>query len=168
MINKKKLQVLVFCIVAGIVIFLLYQIKEKEKIKEKIQTLPNFSFLRLDSTPFQTEILTKRHTVIIYFNSTCEHCHYEAQEIIKYISKLSNVNLVFISEENMQVISTFAEKYELVKYQNVNVLQAPNFSFAKYFGNTPLPSIFIYNGDKQLVKTFKGETQIQAIIKYLP
>jgi hypothetical protein len=37
----------------------------------------------------------------------------------------------------------------------------------KAFGPTSVPHLFIYGPDKELRKEFKGETKIDALLKYL-
>ncbi len=70
--------------------------EEKAQAKEKIQTMPDFRFLALDSTVFSATDLAERKTILVYFNSTCEHCQYEAGEISKHIDKFANMNLLVV------------------------------------------------------------------------
>ncbi|SFF46752.1 peroxiredoxin family protein [Thermoflexibacter ruber] len=138
--------------------------EEKAQAKEKIQTMPDFEFLALDSTVFSVADLAGRKTILVYFNSTCEHCQYEASEISKQIDKFSNVNLLFVSEQNLAEIRTFSERYSLDKQENIKFLKAPDNGFYKVFGSNPIPSIFIYNTKKQLVKNYKGETKVELLM----
>jgi thiol-disulfide isomerase/thioredoxin len=138
--------------------------EEKAQAREKIQAMPNFQFLALDSTVFSAADLAERKTVLVYFNSTCEHCQYEAAEISKHIKEFKNINLLFVSEQNLAEIRAFAETYGLDKQDNIKFLKAPNNGFYKLFGSSPIPSIFIYSADKQLVKNYKGETRIELLM----
>lgn len=138
--------------------------EEKAQAKEKIQTMPDFSFLALDSAVFSATDLAERKTILVYFNSTCEHCQYEASEISKHIDKFANMNLLFVSEQNLAEIRAFSERYNLDKQENIKFLKAPDNGFYKVFGSSPIPSIFIYTNDKQLVKNYKGETRVELLM----
>ena len=155
----------VLCLVLGGFYLMSRKIAEKAQAKEKIQTMPDFRFLALDSTVFSSNYLPQKRTILVYFNSTCEHCQYEASEISKHIKEFEDVNLVFVSEENLAEISAFAEKYSLAQYENVKFLKAPDNGFYKVFGSSPIPSIFIYDADRKLVKNYKGETKVELLMK---
>ncbi|MFM7853102.1 MAG: hypothetical protein ACKO96_14580 [Flammeovirgaceae bacterium] len=36
------------------------------------------------------------------------------------------------------------------------------------FGSVSIPHIFIYDNEHKLIKEFKGETKMEAILQYLP
>jgi peroxiredoxin len=165
--KKYTILAVVFCVALSGVYIINQKAKEKAQAKEKIQTMPDFEFLALDSTVFSAADLAERKTILIYFNSTCEHCQYEASEINKQIDKFSKVNLLFVSEENLAEIRAFSEKYALDKQENVRFLKAPNNGFYKVFSSSPIPSIFIYDSDKQLIKNYKGETRVELLIRNL-
>ncbi len=155
---------LVFSLALGGFYLISRKAAEKVQAKEKIQTMPNFSFLALDSTVFSAADLAERKTILMYFNSTCEHCQYEASQISEQIDKFSKVNLLFVSEQNLAEIRTFSERYNLDKQENIKFLKAPDNGFYKVFGSSPIPSIFIYNTDKQLVKNYNGETKVELLM----
>ncbi|NJK82672.1 MAG: hypothetical protein HC912_01510 [Saprospiraceae bacterium] len=61
------------------------KIKQKQIIQENIEHLPNFTFYQIeDSSQFSRNSLVEhRPILLVYFNSECEHCQYEAGEIYK-------------------------------------------------------------------------------------
>ncbi len=155
---------LIFSLALGGFYLISRKAEEKAQAKEKIQTMPDFSFLALDSTVFSAADLAERKTILVYFNSTCEHCQYEAAEISKHIKEFENINLLFVSEQNLAEIRAFSETYGLDKQENVKFLKAPDNGFYKVFGSSPIPSIFIYNAEKQLIKNYKGETKVELLM----
>jgi peroxiredoxin len=162
--KKYIISILILSLALGGFYLINKKAEEKAQAKEKIQTMPDFHFLALDSTVFSATNLAERKTILVYFNSTCEHCQYEAGEISKHIDKFSNVNLLFVSEQNLAEIRAFSETYGLDKQENVKFLKAPDNGFYKIFGSSPIPSVFIYNVDRQLVKNYKGETRIELLM----
>jgi hypothetical protein len=55
-----------------------------------------------------------------------------------------------------------------VNTQNIKFLKINRDNVFENFGPLSTPHILIYNEDSKLVKEFKGETKIEAILQYLP
>ena len=167
--QKKKIFLTVgFTIFFSLLLFLMYNIIEKvaakKEVQAKIQTLPiGVPLFTLDSTYYQLQ--RNRTVVLIYFNSECQHCQYELGEIQKNVPAFADTEIVFMSSENLSVIREIPPQYTLTQ---------PNFHFTKInpedvfenFGSLSVPNIFIYGADGKLIKEFKGETKMEAILKY--
>jgi len=86
-------------------------------------------------------------------------------EIQKNVPAFADTEIVFMSSENLSVIREIPPQYTLTQ---------PNFHFTKInpedvfenFGSLSVPNIFIYGADGKLIKEFKGETKMEAILKY--
>jgi thiol-disulfide isomerase/thioredoxin len=138
----------------------------KRTAKPNISQIPAFSFWTLDSTAYtNTSLPTKQKLLLIHFNSTCEHCQYEAQELVKNAEKLAPHKVVMVSEEPIPALKAFYQKYALSKVPSLSVLKADNFS--KAFGASGVPAIFIYDSAGKLLKNYQGEAKMEAILKYL-
>lgn len=144
------------------------KIKHKNVIAEQIRNIPEFSFINtLTQNVYSNDSIDSEKTcLIIYFNSECDHCQYEAEQISTHIDKFENYQILMISYEPKESILAFREVYQL-KNQIITFLQDPKFQFDDIFGNSPIPTSFIYNKNKELVKQFKGEVKIEALLKYL-
>jgi len=105
--------------------------------------------------------------VLIHFNSTCEHCQEEARSILTSASSFNNASLIFISTESLTDINTFESQWHLMQLKNIAVVKMNAEDLYHSFGVIAVPSIYIYNEDKKLVKEFRGETKVEAILKYL-
>jgi thiol-disulfide isomerase/thioredoxin len=108
-----------------------------------------------------------KKTLLIHFNSTCEHCQYEAQELVKNAERLQSHNILLISDERIAIIQKFYEKYNLAKIPHLQILKSNGIDFKQYFGTSSVPAIFIYSAENKLLKHYKGEAKIEAILKYL-
>ncbi|MCU0447023.1 MAG: redoxin domain-containing protein [Microscillaceae bacterium] len=76
------------------------------------QSLPNFSFYDLDSLHVnRASLASGKPTLLIYFNSECEHCQYEATELVKNSSRLKSANVVLVSSEPIRKIKAFYQIY---------------------------------------------------------
>jgi len=111
------------------------------------------------------EFNPEQPTVIIYFHPECEHCQYEASEIGSSSDKFEKANMILITPDDSTVrVEAFAIKYHLWNVDNLVILLDRSKTFKKYFGTAVVPSLFVYGSDKHLIKLFKGEIQMKAIL----
>ncbi len=144
-----------------------YQLKKK--VTESIQNLPSACFESLNGRPICTdEFDNRKPTVIIYFHPECEHCQYEASEIGKNAQQFEEVNMIMVTpDDSIKRLEDFAANYHLWEVDNLAILIDRKREFKKRFGSAVSPAVFIYGIDRKLVKTYKGETKIEAIINSL-
>lgn len=139
----------------------------KKQVSEQLKMIPTFETYNMDSLKVSHVEFNKKPTVIIYFNTECEHCQYEATQIVKYQDKFKNVNLYMLSAENIPKIKAFASQKRLDKISNLEMGKITVKESFEVFAFTSIPDILIYNASGELQKHFKGETKIEAILKYL-
>jgi thioredoxin-related protein len=164
---KKALITSGITIVFALALFMVYSIIEKQsdkkEIQTKIQTSPvNVNLFKLDSARFIFP--TAKPAILILFNSTCEHCQYELNQIKENITDFNEVELVFLSSEPIVIIREVAAAF--VSVGNVNFIKINPEDVYENFGTIRFPTILIYNAAGKLVKEFKGETKIEAILQY--
>ena len=142
------------------------KINYKKEVAEHIKTIPVFSYNTISGKEFSnTDLKDEIPTVFLYFNSECEHCQNEAEQIRDNVDKLENVQLVFVSFEEPKKITAFAKKYKLVGYDKIIFLCDSKVSFATTFDVNSLPAVVIYDKNKELVEKIKGEVKIEKILK---
>lgn len=159
-------------LVVAILAFLGYKVVSKISYKNEVaanmEELPQFSYKGTQGSTFTKEDLKNgKPTVIIYFNSECEYCQHESQDIEQNIKKLKQVQLLFVSTENMETIQNFARTYKLNIYDNIHFLSDSQNTFANTFDAHTIPFILIYDKDKKLVKKIKGQTKVSTILAAL-
>ncbi len=140
--------------------------KVKKEIGNQIQTLQHCSFESLCGKEICIdEYNPAKPTVIIYFHPECEHCQYEASEIGKSSDQFEKANMILVTSDDSTLrIEAFAMKYHLWEVDNLTILIDRKRHFINYFGTTVVPSIFIYGPDRKLLKIWKGEVQMKAVI----
>ena len=144
------------------------KIQRRRHAKIMRQTLPTLQAWSVDSTLVQYQPpQSDQPTVIFYFNSECHICQYEAQAIRQDSVALKHANLVMISSEPLATIRTFATRYGLDQRPNIRWLGMDPVAVTRTFGAVSVPSIFIYNPHRQLVKHYRGETKMEAIVQHL-
>jgi len=142
---------------------------DKKIASKRIETLQHCGFESLDGqTVYIDEFDPQKPTVIIYFKPGCEHCQYEAFEIGKQAEQFEKANMIMITpDDSTKRVETFAAKYHLWEVDNLVILLDRNKQFKNQFGTSIFPSIFIYGKDKKLLKMYKGEVQMKAIISII-
>lgn len=167
---KKYLKIIIPILVLGAIAFMGYKvvskINHKKEVAENIKMIPEFTYHTISGKEFSNSDLKNAiPTVFLYFNSECEHCQSEAEEIRDNTEKFQNVQLVFISFEEPKKITVFAKKYKLIGYDNITFLCDSKVSFATTFDVNSLPSLVIYDRNKKLIEKIKGEVKIENILK---
>jgi len=169
---KSTLKWLIVLLVMLAVSYLLYKsivkIHTKQVLKETIISLPDFNFLTLDSTSItKANLMPDKNLVLVWFNTGCEHCQYEAQEFRKNPGSYGRTQILLVSGEPLSDIRKFGKTYGVDTLQYLKLMHCDFQAFFNTFGTTSVPSIFIYSPDGRLLKQYNGETKLEAITKYL-
>lgn len=167
----KYLLLILLLAVGGWLVTRTYQtVQARKEIGERIKTLQHCSFESLNGGQiFLDEFDKRKPTVIIYFNPECEHCQYEASEIGKEAEQFAKANMILITpDDSVKRVEAFAAKYQLWEVDNLTILLDRGKQFKNRFGTAVFPSTFIYGTDQKLIKIFRGETRMDAIINSLP
>jgi peroxiredoxin len=167
---KRKIKTVLILVIVFAVSFFTYKIilktNQKRENLKAIQTIPKFSFIKLNNETFSNKNLIKnRANVLINFNSECHFCQNEAQNIQENITSLKDIQILFISSEPVEKIKNFAEMYKLSMYENITFLFDKNDTFSSIFGTNSIPSSLIYNKHQKLIKKHEGQLMALKIIK---
>ena len=167
-----KYLIINFLLLMGILLLIrTYQsYQAKKESAEKIHTLQHVCFDSVNGGQMCVdEFDRQKPTVIIYFNPSCEHCQYEASEIGKQAKLFEKANMILITPDgSTERVKAFATQYHLWEVDNLVVLLDRNQQFLKSFDTAVFPSVFIYGANQRLIKMYKGEVKIEAIINSLP
>lgn len=163
----KSILILLFI---GILVFLGYQItskiNHKNKVAHNIKMIPAFTYQNINGNVFTNEDLKKETaTIFIYFNTECEYCDHETQMIEENIYKFKNMQLIFISFEKQEQIKKFAQKHQLMTYDNVNFLCDNKATFASTFDVNSLPCLVLYDKNQHLIEKIKGQTNTKILLR---
>jgi thioredoxin-related protein len=101
---KGKIRILIMVVILAFLGYMAYAIifnlKGKETLRERISTIPPFRFDRLKNGFFtEKDLAENKYLIFLYFNSTCEFCQLEAKAIRKRIEEFKGIQLIFISTE---------------------------------------------------------------------
>jgi thiol-disulfide isomerase/thioredoxin len=162
----KKLFALVIlsCVLSYLCVQIYHKIEAKKIFDQHINHLPSPSTFQWVS---KQPLTSKTPTIVLFFNSDCEHCQLEAKTIVEQKNKFIGVNFWWTSVEDATTIKAFSKRYSLYNVPNTHLSHLPTEKLLQIFGSISAPHIFIYDKNKILKKEFKGETKIEAILKYV-
>lgn len=161
---KKGSVLILFC-----VLFMTFSCKTKQVSNiEAAKTIPYFTFTTLDNHRFTKGSFDNVRTkLILYFNSECDHCEKQAKWLTDEIESFDDLELTFISFEEMDAIKGYRDKYNFNR-ENITFLQDTRLTFSDKFGVETFPSVLIYTKKGKLVKKFEGETRVKDILPFIP
>lgn len=170
--SRKSILFVVLIFVLFLLAFMGYKVfslsQQKDAIEQVLQKVPDFEFLTTNETSFnQTSIDSNTPTLFVFFNSECDFCRYEAQDIKVNIKELQDIEILFVSTEPMADIIGFSEEYNLNQHLNIHFLHDSTSAIYSLFDLTSYPYILIYNKNKKLLKRHKGQLNVQAILRVL-
>jgi len=169
---KKQITYSILFVIVSLIGYMIYstvsKVKTKKVVEEKLSTLQDLPLLNIDGLTFRKgNLKANTATIILYFNSECKHCQYEAESISQNAAKFEHANLLWVSYETIPSISQFAKSYNLLNYPNIYFTKIDHEDVYQTFGSVTIPHIFIYDKNSILVKEYKGETKMEALLKYL-
>ncbi|WP_421826383.1 peroxiredoxin family protein [Larkinella sp.] len=164
---RKSIKWSVLLVVVGLMAYfgvgILSKAQHKKEVEKTIQTLPDFTMQTIHNHAFSSKSLAGKAIAIIYFDPDCEHCQQEARAFRRQAGQLKEMAIIWVSSQPRQKLQHFARTYGLTALPKVTVGQISKETVYETFGFTTVPSILIYNTEGQLVKTYKGETKIEAL-----
>ena len=165
--SKRIFLLLEVAIVATIILTACSPSQEKKPAGQPAENdLPDMSITLLDGTLLKTKGLPGK-TVLVLFQTDCDHCQREATDIERNILGFSTSTLYFITSSSITEIEKFARDYKLNEHKNVHFASTSTENILNNFGPIETPSIYVYSKEHRLVKSFNGEVSIAEVLKYI-
>lgn len=151
--------------------------EKKASTQEETTSTSEQPVTETDERPALTAVLTTGETfelksqrepmVVILFQPECDDCQIEARDISTNLSAFKGYKLYFFSSHPVDVLKKFATDYGLENQPNVIFGQVTVDHVIQYYGQIHAPSIYIYNAQGKLKKSFNGKTDVNMIIEAL-
>lgn len=136
-------------------------------ITANAQRLPEFSFSGNGNKKITVANLQANKPVIVFlFDPYCDHCEKQAEWIKKDLKKFDGINLLWVSTESLDDINSFAKRY-FPAVSNIIFCSDQDFMFDDWFGYSEVPSIYVYDKNRNRVAAFKKETPVEEMLKPL-
>ncbi len=141
------------------------KISRKKLASENVETLSNLSLFDLDSTRYYLK--PDRKIILIYFDSGCDYCQTEINDLSINIDSLQNLDIVLMSSELISAIKLYAQQNSQLQLPNIRFVKINREDADRTFGSLAVPQLFIYDTGGKLLKRFNGETKIASLFQYL-
>ena len=169
--SRKKIVIFILVAVLGLAVFLLFKtiskINHKKEVTKQLSSIPHLPVVPIGLNRNTNWKRTTNPTIIIFFNSECNHCQYEAKAIQSKLASFENAILLFVTEEGKDKILDFSKTYKLDNKPNIWWLKMRPEDVHNTFGDIGVPHIWVYNKEGNLVKEFRGEIKVEAILEWL-
>lgn len=151
-------------ILTGVAFISFKTIKNIHLDKRKKEVLN--SFVRMQAfLGIEDAVISSETTLLIYFNSECDYCRKEIEDISKNIEMISEVRILFISHESREQGLHFLKSLNLFGYPYVDLLDADPEKILDLLGGR-VPQTLIYK--KGILRHhYSGQTGFSKVLKNL-
>lgn len=132
------------------------------------ETIPDFTFFRLDKTAFTSKNLKDNKLLFfVFFDPGCDHCQQALQSLNNHYKELKNTGIYLIATDSIWPIRHFMKKYggTLDNRENVSILQDSNNEFMTTFKPRKYPAMFLYSSQKKLIRYEDNEENMFRFFK---
>jgi glutaredoxin len=141
------------------------RVNHRRLTRQNLEILGNFPIFNFDSA--RIHLSANRKSILVYFDSQCDHCLYELNQIFIHKNSFKDSDIVLMSSELISTIKIYAERNWPIGLANIHFAKINQVDVYNTFGSLAVPQIFIYGADGILIKEFKGETKMEAVLQYL-
>jgi peroxiredoxin len=133
------------------------------------KTIPTFSFQTLEGQRFSKENLEKGLPLIVFFfDPYCDHCQLQADWIVEAADDFREVQMMWVTTEMAEPTQAFKEeRFGTTDLPFLHVLLDTEFMFDGYFGYSEVPSMYVYDRNGKLTKSFSKETPAGILLGFL-
>ena len=156
-------------------IVLLLMISANVSAQGPAATIPEFSFFKLNKSPFTNkDLVSGKMIFFVFFDTECDHCQHAIQYINQHAQDFKKTAIYLITLDSQEKITRFINKYgsNLKDKKNITLLQDLKYEFLRKFRPRKYPSMFLYSSKKELIlyddneqNLFRFSQQINAPVK---
>lgn len=106
----------------------------------------------------RSDVDIAQSSILVFFNSECEHCQWEIEQLDKNLEKCKKHQLLLTSFEPENEALAFLRQHNLSDFY---LKSPPEKVMSAYTGG--IPQTLLYQNGK-LIKHFKGEVKIESVL----
>jgi len=166
-IVTRTISIIVFLLILLLIVLSYRKIEEKKTTKLNIQRLYDFCAFSIgDNQEFCTKSLQNKSVFILFMDPDCDFCQEEVKQIKERNYVLQDVSILLITIASPKNAIDFYSRYQLNQFNNIKLLLDENAKISIYYDIKTIPTIFIYDKNKELTFSHNGEIQVDAFIHY--
>lgn len=164
--NKKlkMLAIIIPLLLIGVMIYLFENFQNKKAKIEVLQNIPAFSVTDINGKIVTQNNISTRNKLLVYFDTNCEYCKSEMQELSKINHVHKDVQWVMFSSQSIEEIKKFATKYNLQNTKNIKWCTDPKAEVYSKFAMKGIPYFLGYNAKNKLVHRSTGAIKIEKVL----
>ena len=112
------------------------------------------------------QALASTRAFVVFFDPSCDHCDYEANQIKKNVGKFYRCKIIMISTADMAKIYDFRKLHELTE-PNIQFVHVTLENAYNSFGSLRVPQVYLYNEQGVVQYSVQGEADINKVLLYL-
>jgi thioredoxin-related protein len=129
------------------------------------QRLPAFQFLTLLHEPLTIDTVDCTHSVVIFYSPGCAFCEHEGAELSRNAEQFMGCKLFFTTMEPLDSAKAYTARHQLLSHTGYYSLVDTTRLAVLEFGVRTIPTTFIYDRNKNLIKVFEGEINAKRLAK---
>lgn len=134
----------------------------------KSPALPAFKLILTDSTLFTEKLIPKSEfTCIVYFSPDCGHCQHEADQMIRNMDSLKQVQFIWVSYREFNDIKAFGRKYQFDLYPNIIIGRDPEYTIPAFFQVKFTPFVALYDKNKAFLKAWESGVEMPELLQFI-
>lgn len=127
--------------------------------------VPMFTLLKGDGTSFtDKDVPQNKKLLVMFFSTDCGFCQVETDSIKVSMTSLDQVEIVMVTFDTQDKITTFEKTNDLLKYKNLVVGRDVKYFFIPFYEITATPFLALYDSNGKYLTSFRGIVPIRKII----
>ncbi|MCF8359007.1 MAG: peroxiredoxin family protein [Prolixibacteraceae bacterium] len=142
------------------------KISQKKEAYSKFESIPKIELHTSQNEIFYlTDFSYDEVKLLIYFNTHCDFCQFEMEELSKRLPEFENTEIILVSAESIDSIKFFMQTLGFYSYPSAGAYHCPYDTLNKYFGQLSAPTTFVYNTKNKLIKRLDGAARIDDLLQ---
>jgi thiol-disulfide isomerase/thioredoxin len=166
-VKKSIVRLIVYATITSIVVFgfvIANHLLDRENILERVTKWPELQVYTLSGERISTsEILGDKPLMLYYYNTECIFCQGTFEELPNYIELMKESTLIFISDEDPEVVNNFITNMGMEDFKDVHFYYDADQVVKDFFAIRGVPAIYLYDQNGEMVELYRGATSLSVI-----
>jgi peroxiredoxin len=148
-------------------IFLFAIIKKKKEKNDSRENLPEFILPNIYNGIVNSLCIEDKPSLFVFFDPGCDMCVDEINQIYCHLDSFKDSQIFLITDVSSEILRQFLKEKHFTPIKNTHFLIDQKHELIFKMDVRIIPSSYIYNKNRVLIKSFKGPVKADLLIKYL-
>jgi hypothetical protein len=165
--NKVKIIITILFIIFAVGVVVLIVGIAKRASHNASPKLDVIRTLTLNGMEQTVELVSADTTIVLIFNSECDICVYELEELLDDSYLFMSYRIIILSRQSFEDLQNITELYDLWSYPNIDILKIEDQITGEPYISSPNPSVFVYDTNAKLIYSKKGYAKPRFLIQVI-